>query len=348
MNVFRQLVREFWFPLLLGIAWTAFNILEKPNAQWSVREVVNILGPTFFLASWLVAQWYRVRKQQRVEDDLKDIQAGVRAIQEPLLPCEMFLTISLNAATEDVDRVFRDRPGYHAYGPTAAMPPMPFGLPPGVRDGRVMRKDGYTDYRDGVVEAAGIFRLNHPGYNLIHRSVSHTIASIDTDGSERLSAGPLFAPASATVEFYFGSASGPDNPSLVLKTGFDAATVLGAYALDEAIFTDVRVKPLSPAGGATSVGSDRLRGSRVRITLDFFYLEDMQSYPIERWPSVHNLQLWLGGKGRQVLTFSPDQLRRQVRRENPEPPARGAGAIQVIFDCRLDTDVYAKGLVSVA
>jgi hypothetical protein len=35
--------------------------------------------------SWLVAQWYRVRKQQSVEEGLTGIKADIRAMRSPLL-----------------------------------------------------------------------------------------------------------------------------------------------------------------------------------------------------------------------------------------------------------------------
>ena len=30
--------------------------------------MINLFGPTFFFAAWMVGQWFRVRKQQRVEE----------------------------------------------------------------------------------------------------------------------------------------------------------------------------------------------------------------------------------------------------------------------------------------
>ena len=53
MQVILQLLKEFWLPLLLAIGWTAFNVVDKPSASWTVREVLNIFGPTFFRwSSW--------------------------------------------------------------------------------------------------------------------------------------------------------------------------------------------------------------------------------------------------------------------------------------------------------
>ena len=168
MKIIAQLLREFWLPLLLGVAWTTFNFTDRSPSTWTVREILNVFGPTFFFMSWIVAQWYRVRKQQKVEDDLIDIQAGVRAIQSPLLPCDLFFTLKMMASDEELERVFGRQDGFRSYGPDRPMPPPPFGLPPGLKEGRLQRPDGYLDYREGILIAAGSYRLNHPGFNSIH------------------------------------------------------------------------------------------------------------------------------------------------------------------------------------
>jgi len=78
MHVLRQLLREFALPLLLALAWTAYNLAATPKEQWNIRSALNIFGPTFFFASWLVAQWFRVRKQQKVEAGLVGIEASLK------------------------------------------------------------------------------------------------------------------------------------------------------------------------------------------------------------------------------------------------------------------------------
>jgi hypothetical protein len=41
MKVLSQLLKEFWFPLLLGIAWTLYNLIDNHVARWNVRDTVN-------------------------------------------------------------------------------------------------------------------------------------------------------------------------------------------------------------------------------------------------------------------------------------------------------------------
>lgn len=75
-----HLLKEFWVPLLVALAWTTYNVVALPRDQWSLRTFVNLFGPTFFFVSWLVAQWYRIRKQQRLEQSLTTIETGLRSL----------------------------------------------------------------------------------------------------------------------------------------------------------------------------------------------------------------------------------------------------------------------------
>lgn len=162
MKILLQLLREFWLPLLLGIGWTVFNFVDRPLSDWTTRNVLNVFGPTFFFMSWLVAQWYRVRKQQRVEEGLVGIQRDVRAIHSPLLPCGLFVTLRFRATDSDFDDLFAGENGFRVFRPDQPMPPPPVGLPPGMTDGRVIRPGGYLEYRRGVLFAAGFFKQDQP------------------------------------------------------------------------------------------------------------------------------------------------------------------------------------------
>lgn len=78
MVVFKQLFKEFILPLIVAISWTAYNVIEANRTNIELRDVINIFGPSFFLASWLISQWFRVTKQQRVESGLKGIEADIK------------------------------------------------------------------------------------------------------------------------------------------------------------------------------------------------------------------------------------------------------------------------------
>ncbi len=76
MKIFKQLIKEFWVPLLLSIAWVSYNIFgSEASDEWNTQKVVNVFGPTFFLLSWLTGQFFRVKKQTRVEDSFSTMEA---------------------------------------------------------------------------------------------------------------------------------------------------------------------------------------------------------------------------------------------------------------------------------
>lgn len=78
MFVFKQLLREFAVPFLTAVAWTIYNLYEVPKETWSISSTINIFGPTFFFVSWLAAQWFRVRKQQKIDAGLLDIDQSIK------------------------------------------------------------------------------------------------------------------------------------------------------------------------------------------------------------------------------------------------------------------------------
>lgn len=84
MKIALQLLKEFWAPALAGVAWTLYSLSEQSFDKWTLRSFVNVFGPTFFFVSWLVSQWYRVRKQQKVEDGLLGIEGNVKRMLEEL------------------------------------------------------------------------------------------------------------------------------------------------------------------------------------------------------------------------------------------------------------------------
>lgn len=354
MRIFLQLLREFRLPLLLGIAWTVFNFVDRPISLWTVREVVNVFGPTFFFISWLVAQWYRVKKQQRVEHGLTEIQRDVRAIHSPLLPSGIFLTLRYEATDHDLDLLFKGETGFRAYGPDQPMPPPPVGLPPGMTEGRVFRPGGYFEYQHGALSAAGFFKQSHPGYNTIHCAVSHTVSSLPTEKTAEAATrnNPLLAAPSVRVHLYFDGRPKSNNcdASLTLVSALETHKISATHAIDNSVFVDhlMHLVP-EPVDQTQNWSSSDLKGAFLRVTLGFFYVEAISSLPKESWPLVHNLQFWMGPQAERLFSFSLAQLSSQIVREDPNPMAAGqAKCVQVQFECEIDRTAYSKGLLASA
>lgn len=66
-----QLVREFWIPFLVSVAWTTFAVW---GPDVTVQNIISNFGSSFFLASWLTGQIFRVRKQAGVEASFGSVE----------------------------------------------------------------------------------------------------------------------------------------------------------------------------------------------------------------------------------------------------------------------------------
>ncbi len=74
--VLTQLVREMWAPLVMAVSWTGFSLYQDPGAR-NVKDAISNFGTSFFLVCWAFSQWYRVKKQQKVEGGISEIDARI-------------------------------------------------------------------------------------------------------------------------------------------------------------------------------------------------------------------------------------------------------------------------------
>jgi hypothetical protein len=81
MRTLKQIVVEFWLPFAAACAWTAFVLWRRATAM-DIVTTVAVFGPTFFLCSWLTGQFFRVRKQTRVEESFTDVSTRLECVLE--------------------------------------------------------------------------------------------------------------------------------------------------------------------------------------------------------------------------------------------------------------------------
>lgn len=84
MNIALQILKEFWLPLCLSALWVAYNLFGGNGEAWDAKKVVNIFGPTFFFFSWLTGQFFRVKKQVKVENSLGSMEKRLERLFEEL------------------------------------------------------------------------------------------------------------------------------------------------------------------------------------------------------------------------------------------------------------------------
>jgi len=72
MRIFRQLIKEFWLPVMLAATWAVHNYIQSNDKK--LAALINLFGGTFFFISWLTGQYFRVRKQAKSENSINNIE----------------------------------------------------------------------------------------------------------------------------------------------------------------------------------------------------------------------------------------------------------------------------------
>jgi hypothetical protein len=83
MLTLKRILREFWVPATLAIAWTAYSFYTR-TGPWGVKEAITAFGPSFFLVSWTTGQFFRIQKQSAVEQNLRSIESRISGLVDSL------------------------------------------------------------------------------------------------------------------------------------------------------------------------------------------------------------------------------------------------------------------------
>ena len=76
----RQILREFWFPVLAALSWTAFKLATRdPNTACWETALANFPAAAA-IASWWTGQYFRIRKQTHVESRLGEIVGKLEVV----------------------------------------------------------------------------------------------------------------------------------------------------------------------------------------------------------------------------------------------------------------------------
>jgi hypothetical protein len=77
MKTLRALLRQFWLPAVVAVAWVFLNRLSGASA-------ISAFSAAFFLASWATGQVWRVRKESRVDESLTGITGRLQHVATEL------------------------------------------------------------------------------------------------------------------------------------------------------------------------------------------------------------------------------------------------------------------------
>lgn len=82
--VFKQLLKEFWIPLLGAVLWTLTSwLVGSIDVQGWKKATVGVVGtfaPAFFFLSFLTGQFFRVNKQLKVEGSFTAVEDRLTAL----------------------------------------------------------------------------------------------------------------------------------------------------------------------------------------------------------------------------------------------------------------------------
>ncbi len=135
----------------------------------------------------------------------------------------------------------------------------------------------------------------------------------------------------------------------MLKSDLNSVRLVASYAFDNTVLVDHEFPQLSVSPpDATGFSLSSLRGSFIRLVLDFFFIKPIAWLPKQSWPQLHNLQL-LPGSRRHAVTFSLDDLVEQSTRLNPNPIAKGPGVAmpQIIFEREIDPERFEEQVLNI-
>jgi len=91
-----QLVKEFWLPFIAASGWTISAVYKQ---EITVQTVIANFGPSFFLASWMTGQFFRVRKQAGVESSLSLLEGRLSGVLDRLESSTLELTNQITGGT---------------------------------------------------------------------------------------------------------------------------------------------------------------------------------------------------------------------------------------------------------
>jgi len=80
MKLAKQLLREFWLPAAVALAWAATGVFWVGTNAPPWIAFVKDTAACFFLVSWGTGQYFRVKKQSQVETHLEGILARLSEV----------------------------------------------------------------------------------------------------------------------------------------------------------------------------------------------------------------------------------------------------------------------------
>ena len=113
-RIFIQVVKEFWIQFLISIIWAGYKIKWNFSTDNAIIDAITNFGASFFLLSWFIGQFLRIKKQQKIEShfeaittDLKDLiqelEKSVSKIISNITGSESFAYVQIGNINKEKD-----------------------------------------------------------------------------------------------------------------------------------------------------------------------------------------------------------------------------------------------------
>ncbi|MBF0186100.1 MAG: hypothetical protein HQM06_17160 [Magnetococcales bacterium] len=86
MKIAYRLIREFWIPFVGAAIWAALSLNDRQILLINIKQFINTFAPTFFLLSWIIGQYFRVKRNEDHDNALREIKERFDAINGSLDP----------------------------------------------------------------------------------------------------------------------------------------------------------------------------------------------------------------------------------------------------------------------
>lgn len=234
--------------------------------NWDARGILNTFGPTFLFMTWIVAQYFRVRKQQRVEDGISEITRSLESSSLSITPFQVITTLRHNPPEEKIDEHFEEREGFKS-----------------LKENKFLKRTGTV-------------RLGPIPYNGEEESPAHSQSQIEDDeylGQLYAESGSQSTIVKMPFRFIIELSEKKKNGRKIRLEGVhrDAgglSKVIGIRLYDDTIYQDIAQLSwtVSVSDGRTG-GVKDLRNTEMSVLMDFTLCD------VENVPSIHNSILCL-------------------------------------------------------
>jgi hypothetical protein len=96
VKILKQLAKEFWLPFVAAAVWAVYSIYGGSISDRTIRKGIEAFAPSFFLASWLLSQYFRVSKQVKTDSNFNNIENRFKDMEGRLVS----LINGLDSATD--------------------------------------------------------------------------------------------------------------------------------------------------------------------------------------------------------------------------------------------------------